>query len=47
MLRTSLEALMTEKDVAGITGMSLASVRRWRLLRQGGPVDQDRRGGAL
>jgi predicted DNA-binding transcriptional regulator AlpA len=35
---TSLEALMTEHDVARITGMSVASVRRWRLLRQGGPV---------
>ena len=31
----SLEALLTEKDVARLTGLSLASVRRWRLLRQG------------
>lgn len=27
--------LINEIDVARITGMSLASVRRWRLLRQG------------
>ena len=26
---------MTERDVSRIIGMSLASVRRWRLLRQG------------
>jgi predicted DNA-binding transcriptional regulator AlpA len=32
---TSLETLMTENDVARITGLSVASVRRWRLLRQG------------
>jgi len=32
---TSLEALITEHDVARISGMSVASVRRWRLLRQG------------
>ena len=31
----TLEALLTEHDVARITGMSVASVRRWRLLRQG------------
>jgi predicted DNA-binding transcriptional regulator AlpA len=30
-----LDALLNEQDVAGITGMSVASVRRWRLLRQG------------
>lgn len=35
METTSLEKLMTEHDVARVTGMSLASVRRWRLLRQG------------
>ena len=28
-------ALLNEHDVARITGMSVASVRRWRLLRQG------------
>jgi len=31
----TLENLLNEHDVARITGMSLASVRRWRLLRQG------------
>jgi predicted DNA-binding transcriptional regulator AlpA len=30
-----LETLMTEHDVARVTGLSVASVRRWRLLRQG------------
>ena len=30
-----LEELLTEHDVARITGLSVASVRRWRLLRQG------------
>ena len=29
------EALLNEQDVARITGLSVASVRRWRLLRQG------------
>jgi predicted DNA-binding transcriptional regulator AlpA len=33
--RSNLEALLTEHDVARITGLSVASVRRWRLLRQG------------
>jgi predicted DNA-binding transcriptional regulator AlpA len=32
---TSLETLLNEHDVARITGLSVASVRRWRLLRQG------------
>jgi predicted DNA-binding transcriptional regulator AlpA len=32
---TTLEALLNEHDVARITGLSVASVRRWRLLRQG------------
>ena len=32
---TCLEALFTEHDVARITGLSVATVRRWRLLRQG------------
>src|SRR5258708_40031976 len=32
---SNLEALLTENDVARITGLSVASVRRWRLLRQG------------
>jgi len=30
-----LENLFNEFDVARITGLSVASVRRWRLLRQG------------
>lgn len=30
-----LSSLLNEKDVSHITGLSLASVRRWRLLRQG------------
>jgi predicted DNA-binding transcriptional regulator AlpA len=33
--RNPIENLLTERDVARITNMSLASVRRWRLLRQG------------
>jgi predicted DNA-binding transcriptional regulator AlpA len=31
----SLQELLTEHDVARLTGLSIASVRRWRLLRQG------------
>jgi predicted DNA-binding transcriptional regulator AlpA len=31
----TIEALLNEHDVARLTGLSLASVRRWRLLRQG------------
>ncbi len=30
-----IDALLNEYDVARILGMSVASVRRWRLLRQG------------
>jgi predicted DNA-binding transcriptional regulator AlpA len=30
-----IETLLNEHDVARITGLSVASVRRWRLLRQG------------
>jgi len=30
-----IETLLNEYDVARITGLSVASVRRWRLLRQG------------
>lgn len=30
-----LSNLLNERDIARITGMSLATVRRWRLLRQG------------
>jgi predicted DNA-binding transcriptional regulator AlpA len=32
---TNLEALLNERDVSRITGLSVASIRRWRLLRQG------------
>lgn len=31
----TLETLLTEHDIARITKLSLATVRRWRLLRQG------------
>jgi predicted DNA-binding transcriptional regulator AlpA len=31
----STETLLNEHDVARITGLSVASVRRWRLLQQG------------
>jgi predicted DNA-binding transcriptional regulator AlpA len=31
----SIETLLNEHDLARITGLSVASVRRWRLLRQG------------
>ena len=31
----TLEVLLNEHDVARITAMSIATVRRWRLLRQG------------
>jgi predicted DNA-binding transcriptional regulator AlpA len=34
-LGISLQELLTEHDVARVTGLSVASVRRWRLLRQG------------
>jgi predicted DNA-binding transcriptional regulator AlpA len=30
-----IDALLNEHDVARITGLSVASVRRWRLLQQG------------
>jgi predicted DNA-binding transcriptional regulator AlpA len=33
--RNAIEILLNEHDVARITGLSVASVRRWRLLRQG------------
>jgi predicted DNA-binding transcriptional regulator AlpA len=36
-IHNALESLMNEHDVARITGLSVASVRRWRLLRHGGP----------
>ncbi len=31
----NLETLITEHDVARVVGMSVASVQRWRLKRQG------------
>ena len=31
----SIEKLLNEREVAVITGLSVASVRRWRLIRQG------------
>ena len=31
----TLETLLNEHDIARITGLSVASVRRWRLLKQG------------
>ncbi len=36
-LPNTLEELLNEHDVSRITGLSVASVRRWRLLRHGGP----------
>lgn len=33
--QSTLTTLLNEHDVARITGLSVASVRRWRLLRQG------------
>ncbi len=34
-IHNSIENLLNEHDVARITGLSVASVRRWRLLKQG------------
>jgi predicted DNA-binding transcriptional regulator AlpA len=34
-LSDPLQQLLTERDVARITGLSVATMRRWRLLRQG------------
>jgi predicted DNA-binding transcriptional regulator AlpA len=34
-VRNALESLLNEYDVARITGLSVASVRRWRLLKIG------------
>jgi predicted DNA-binding transcriptional regulator AlpA len=33
--KTTFEPLLTEHDVARITGLSVASIRRFRLFRQG------------
>ena len=37
VVHNAIENLLNEHDVARITGLSVASVRRWRLLRQGPP----------
>ena len=34
-LQDGLESLLNDQDVARLTGMSVASVRRWRLIGQG------------
>jgi predicted DNA-binding transcriptional regulator AlpA len=34
-IHNAIESLLNEHEVARITGLSVASVRRWRLLRQG------------
>ena len=34
-VHNAIETLLNEHAVARITGLSVASVRRWRLLRQG------------
>jgi predicted DNA-binding transcriptional regulator AlpA len=34
-VNSTITDLLNEHDLARITGMSIASVRRWRLLRQG------------
>jgi predicted DNA-binding transcriptional regulator AlpA len=34
-VHNTIKNLLNEYDVARITGLSVASVRRWRLLRQG------------
>jgi predicted DNA-binding transcriptional regulator AlpA len=34
-ISNSLQALLTEHDVARVTGLSVASVRRWRLFKAG------------
>jgi predicted DNA-binding transcriptional regulator AlpA len=35
VLHNTIENLVNEREVARITGMSLATVRRWRLLGKG------------
>jgi hypothetical protein len=35
VVHTAIENLLNEHDVARITGLSVASVRRWRLLKIG------------
>jgi predicted DNA-binding transcriptional regulator AlpA len=34
-INNNIQALLNEREVARVTGLSVASVRRWRLLRQG------------
>jgi len=34
-IENTIETLLDEHDVARITGLSVASVRRWRYLKQG------------
>ena len=34
-IHNTLETLLNEHDVARVTGLSVASVRRWRLLKKG------------
>ncbi len=34
-IHNTIENLLNEHEVASITGLSVASVRRWRLLRRG------------
>ena len=34
-IHKAIEGLLNEKDVTRVIGLSMASVRRWRLLRQG------------
>ena len=34
-VHSAIENLLNEHEVARITGLSVASVRKWRLLRQG------------
>ena len=35
VVHNAIETLLNEHDVAHMTGLSVASVRRWRLLREG------------
>jgi predicted DNA-binding transcriptional regulator AlpA len=35
VVHNTIGTLLNEYEVAGITGLSVASVRRWRLIRQG------------
>jgi predicted DNA-binding transcriptional regulator AlpA len=34
-IHNTIDPLLNERDVARVTGMSVATVRRWRLHRQG------------